>query len=91
VTNEPPPKSQDDWFSGYAGRVTELLEDAGRVNAELARHWGARALDDRDEWTIDTVTADVIEAWEHLTPLADRGLELWLELVQRGMRPEGTS
>lgn len=87
MTNEPPPTSPGDWFAGYTGRVTELLEDAGRVNAELARHWGARALEDDDEWTIDTVTADVIEAWEHLTPLADRGLELWLELVQRAMRP----
>jgi hypothetical protein len=79
------------WLSGYVGRVTELLEDAGRVNADLARHWGTRALDDADEWTIDTVTADVIEAWEHLTPLADRGLELWLELLQQGVRPKGTS
>jgi hypothetical protein len=82
---------EGDWLAAYVGRVTELLEDAGRVNAELARHWGARALDDGDEWTIDTVTADVIEAWEHLTPLADRGLELWLELVQQGVRPKGSS
>lgn len=80
---------EGEWFSAYVGKVTELFEDAGRVNAELARHWGARALDDGDEWTIDTVTADVIEAWEHLTPLADRGLELWLELVQQGLRPKG--
>jgi hypothetical protein len=80
-----------DWLADYAGRVTELLEDAGRVNAQLAKHWGARALDDADEWTIDTVTADVIEAWEHLTPLADRGLELWLELLQQGLRPKDTA
>lgn len=79
------------WLADYAGRVTALLEDAGRVNAQLAQHWGARALDDDDEWTIDTVTADVIEAWEHLTPLADRGLELWLELLQQGLRPKGPS
>jgi hypothetical protein len=39
------------------------------------------------EWTVDTMTADVIEAWEQLTPLAGRGLELWLELVQRTIRP----
>jgi hypothetical protein len=60
--------------------VTELLEDAGQVNAELIQRWGARSLKG-DDWTVDTMTADAIEAWEHLTPLAGRGLELWLELV----------
>jgi hypothetical protein len=69
-----------EWFSGYVGRVTELLEDAGQVNAELIQRWGARSLKG-DDWTVDTMTADAIEAWEHLTPLAGRGLELWLELV----------
>jgi len=80
--------AQDDseWFSGYVGRVTELLEDAGHVNAELIQQWGGRSLQG-DEWTVDTMTADMIEAWEHLTPLAGRGLELWLELVQRTIRP----
>jgi hypothetical protein len=29
-----------------------------------------------DERTVDTMTADVIEAWEHVTTLAGRGLEL---------------
>ena len=74
------------WLAGYLGRVAGLVEDAGRVNARLAGEWGDRSLRAPD-WTVDTVTADVIEAWEHLTPLADRGLELWLELVQRAMRP----
>jgi hypothetical protein len=80
--------AQDDgeWFSGYVGRVTELFEDAGQVNAELIQQWGTRSLQG-DEWTVDTMTADMIEAWEHLTPLAGRGLELWLELVQRAIRP----
>jgi hypothetical protein len=77
---------EGEWFSGYVGRVTELLEDAGHVNAELIQQWSARSLQG-DEWTVDTMTADVIEAWEHLTPLAGRGLELWLELVQRTIRP----
>jgi hypothetical protein len=52
----------------------------------LAEQWGARSLRG-GEWTVDTMTADAIEAWEHLTPLAGRGLELWLELVQRALRP----
>jgi hypothetical protein len=75
-----------EWFSGYVGRVTALFEDAGQVNAELIQQWGARSLQG-DEWTVDTMTADAIEAWEHLTPLAGRGLDLWLELVQRTIRP----
>ncbi len=80
------PQDDGEWFSGYVGRVTELLEDAGNVNAELIQQWGARSLQG-DEWTVDTMTADVIEAWEHVTPLAGRGLELWLELLQRAIRP----
>jgi hypothetical protein len=77
---------EGEWFSDYLGRVTELLEDAGQVNAELIQQWSARSLHG-GEWTVDTMTADAIEAWEHLTPLAGRGLELWLELVQRTIRP----
>jgi hypothetical protein len=75
-----------EWFSGYVGRVRELLEDAGQVNAELLQQWSARSLRG-SEWTVDTMTADAIEAWEQLTPLAGRGLELWLEIVQRTIRP----
>jgi hypothetical protein len=75
-----------EWFSGYVGRVTELLEDAGQVNAELIQQLSTRSLRG-SEWTVDTMTADVIDAWEQLTPLAGRGLELWLELVQRTIRP----
>jgi hypothetical protein len=74
------------WFAGYADRAANLLEDAIRVNIQLVRQWGDRSLGD-DEWTVDTITADVIEAWEHLTPLAGRGLDLWLELVQKAIRP----
>jgi hypothetical protein len=79
-----------DWFAAYTDRVTALLEDAGRVNARLASQWGARSLQNT-EWTVDTLTADVIEAWDELTPLAERGLELWLELVQQTIRPRGHS
>ena len=81
---------QGEWFNGYVGRLAQLVEEAGRANAELVRRWGARSLQD-DEWTVDTLTADVIEAWENLTPLAERGLELWLELVQQTMRAGGPS
>lgn len=76
---------QGKWFLDYIDRVAALVVDAGRVNAELAGQWGARSLQSSD-WTVDTLTADVIEAWDHLTPLAERGLELWLELLQQAIR-----
>jgi hypothetical protein len=79
-----------EWLAGYVGRVTELVEEAARVNARLADQWSRRSLHD-EEWTIDTVTADLIEAWEHVTPLAGQGIELWLELVQRTIRSGGSS
>jgi hypothetical protein len=72
--------------AGYADWVTALVEDAGRVSARLVSQWGARSLQDT-EWTVDTLTGDLIEAWDNLTPLAERGLELWLEIVQQVVRP----
>jgi hypothetical protein len=78
----------DGWLPGYVDRVAALVEDAGRANLALARGWAQRSLDD-DEWTVDTLTGDVIEAWERLTPLAGRGLELGLELLQRAIQPGG--
>jgi hypothetical protein len=76
-----------DWAEHYADRVVELVGDIGRVNLDLARRWGARSLHG-DEWTVDSLTADAMEAWEELTPLAERGIELWLELVQQAIRRE---
>jgi len=81
---------QGEWFAGYVGRVAALTEEALRLNAHLAGQWGARSLQD-SEWTVDTLTADLIEAWDHLTPLAEQGLELWLEFVQQTKRHGNTS
>src|SRR5262245_32354599 len=81
---------EGEWFAGYVGRVAALTEEALRLNAHLAGQWGARSLQD-SEWTVDTLTADLIEAWDHLTPLAEQGLELWLEFVQQTKRPGNTS
>jgi hypothetical protein len=66
-------------------RSRELWERSARTGASLAQRWGDRSLD-QGEWTIDTVTADLIEVWEELTPLAGEGIELWLQAVQRTMR-----
>jgi hypothetical protein len=74
-----------DWFA----RFRELAEDTVRVNTDLARHWSRRSLEDA-EWSVDTVTADLIEAWEYLTPLTGRAIDLGLELVQQGLRPDAT-
>ena len=38
------------------------------------------------EWTVDTVTADVIADWEEMTPLMGRWLDLWLEALQQPIR-----
>jgi hypothetical protein len=78
---------REDWFGSYVGRVGALLAETARVNVELAAQWRERSLG-ADEWSVDTVTADMIEAWEQLTPLAGEGIELWLELVQRAVRPQ---
>ena len=51
----------------------------------VARRLGDRSLADR-EWTVDTMPADAIAAWDELTPLAERGLGLWLEGLQRALR-----
>jgi hypothetical protein len=74
-----------DWFADYMARSTDFWQRTARASASLAATWGDRSLQE-GEWTIDSVTADVIEAWEELTPLTGEGLELWLELVQRSLR-----
>ena len=81
----PPSASGVDWFADYLSRSAEFWQRTARAGASLAATWGERSLED-GEWTIDSVTADVIEAWEELTPLTGEGLELWLELVQRSLR-----
>jgi hypothetical protein len=75
-----------DWFVDYVERMRDLLADASRANGELAQAWGERSLAD-EEWTAVSMTADAIDAWEQITPLAGQGIDLWLELVQRSMPP----
>jgi hypothetical protein len=79
-----------EWFTSYLDDVTQLVRETARVNNHLAERWSARSLAPDDDWTVDTVTADCIEAWEHLTPLAGQGIDLWLEAVQRALRGRGT-
>lgn len=73
-----------EWLQGYAARASDLWGRSARAGAEIASRMGRRSLDDGD-WTVDSVTADLIEASEMLTPLVGEGIELWLELVQRSM------
>jgi hypothetical protein len=56
-----------------------------RVGTAAADRWAKRSLEG-GEWSVDTVTADVIADWEEMTPLLGRWLDLWLEAVQQGIR-----
>jgi hypothetical protein len=74
-----------DWMADYSARWVRTAEETLRSGAAAADHWGRRSLDD-DEWSLDTVTADVIADWDEFTPLLGRWLDLWLEAVQEGVR-----
>jgi hypothetical protein len=73
------------WFAGYSARFVKTAEDTARAGVTMADRWARRSLAD-GEWTIDTVTADVITDWEELTPLMGRWLDLWLEALQQPIR-----
>lgn len=70
------------WMTDYLARASDLWERGTRASTEIASKWRDRSLEDGD-WTVDTVTADLIEASDHLAPLFGEGVELWLELLQR--------
>ena len=74
----------DVWLDDYAARASDLWDRGTRAGVEIVTRWGARSLEN-DEWSIETVTADLIEVSERLTPLIGEGVELWLELVQRSL------
>jgi hypothetical protein len=69
------------WLGGYSARFAKTAEDTARASVTMADRWARRSLSD-GEWTIDTVTADVITDWEEMTPLMGRWLDLWLEALQ---------
>jgi hypothetical protein len=77
-----------DWLADYSARWLRTAEETVNSTAAAADHWGRRSLDN-DEWSLDTVTADVIADWEEFTPLLGRWLDLWLEAVQQGIRGVG--
>jgi hypothetical protein len=73
------------WFAGYSARFAKITEDTARASVTMADRWARRSLAD-GEWTVDTVTADVIADWEEMTPLMGRWLDLWLEALQQPIR-----
>lgn len=73
------------WLADYSMRLMRTAEDIMRVGATAADRWARRSLED-GEWSVDTVTADVLADWEEMTPLVGRWLDLWLEAVQWGIR-----
>ena len=76
------------WLDEYAVRASDLWRRGAQAGAEIASRLGDRSLAEGD-WTVDTVTAELIDASERLTPLIGEGLELWLELVQRSIAVGG--
>jgi hypothetical protein len=72
------------WLAAYSARLAAAAEDTARVGTAAADRWARRSLED-GEWSVDTVTADVIADWEEMTPLLGRWLDLWLEAVQQGV------
>jgi hypothetical protein len=77
------------WLADYSARLEQAVDDSVRASAAAADRWARRSLQDQ-EWSVDTVTADVIADWEELTPLLGRWLDLWLEAAQqsaKGARP----
>ena len=87
---DPPPEAVPPgsaaWLAAYSARLAKTAEDTARVGTAAADRWARRSLED-GEWSVDTVTADVIADWEEMTPLLGRWLDLWLEAVQQGIRP----
>jgi hypothetical protein len=79
------PSDSATWFADYSARFAKTAEDTARVGAAAADRWARRSLTD-GEWTVDTVTADVIADWEEMTPLIGRWLDLWLEAFQQPIR-----
>jgi hypothetical protein len=82
------PEPGSAWLAAYAARFAKAAEDTMRVGTAAADRWAKRSLED-GEWSVDTVTADVISDWEEMTPLLGRWLDLWLEAVQQGLRAGG--
>lgn len=80
--------SRGDWLADYAARSVEFAQESAETTARIAKQWGERSLDRNDEWTTDSVTADLLEAWEYWTPLLGQGIDLGLEAAQRMMRPD---
>jgi len=73
------------WLAEYSRRCAQTFDDSVRAGSAAAERWARRSLEDRD-WSPDAMTADVIGAWEELTPLAGRWLDLWLEAAQEPLR-----
>ena len=83
-----PTAGRSTWNEGYVERLADLWGRSTRASTEIAAKWSARSLEDR-EWTVDTVTSDLIEVSEVMTPLVGEAVDLWLELVQRSLARVG--
>jgi hypothetical protein len=75
----------DSWTAEYAARLAQTAQEMMQLGAAAADRWARRSLEDA-EWSVESVTADVIADWEEATPLLGRWLDLCLEALQRGNR-----
>lgn len=82
-----PPPGSAAWLAAYSARLAKTAEDTARVGTAAADRWARRSLEE-GEWSVDSVTADIIADWEEMTPLLGRWLDLWLEAMQQGIRGE---
>jgi|SRR5690349_3712178 hypothetical protein len=71
------------WMADYAARLAQTAQETMHVGAAAADRWARRSLEDA-EWSVESVTADVIADWEEATPLLGRWLDLCLEALQQG-------
>src|SRR5829696_4499557 len=83
---EPVPPGSAAWLAAYSARLAKTAEDTARVGTAAADRWARRSLED-GEWSVDTVTADIIADWEEMTPLLGRWLDLWLRPCSRESAP----
>lgn len=87
MADEARPFAGSGWLNDFSARAAEFAQESAETNARLAKKWSERSLDPSDDWTVDTVTADLIEVWEYWTPLMGEFLDLGLEAFQYAIRP----
>jgi hypothetical protein len=64
-----------------AVHAAALFADACDVWVSAARRWSDRAKD-KTTWSAEDVVGDHTDLFEHLTPIAERGIDMTIELLR---------